>query len=121
MPTTSDEHISASEASATAVHKAQSAALAVEISRQVQLEETIQKTAEVTKASLLAGLKEVFGDGDEKDPNQMKVLVRRIPILCSSVDSMHKSLEKIESNQAWVVRIVLGAVILAVLKLVILG
>lgn len=108
------------EASAEAIHKTKNAQAAVELARQVQLEEAITKTALQTKAALLEGLKEVFGDGDEKDPDQMRILVRRIPILCTTVETMHLNLEKIQSNMTWIVRLIIGAVVLALLKLVLL-
>ncbi len=42
----------------------------------------------VTKA-----IENVFGNSDTKDPEQMRVLVRRIPILCSQIESMSKQIE----------------------------
>jgi len=91
-----------------AVHKARNAAQALELSREAQLIEI--------KKGLFEGLRQVFGEGD--NPAQMTVLVRRIPILCTNIDAMHKSIEKIETNMTWGVRIVLGAVLLGVLKVV---
>jgi len=37
----------------------------------------------------------------------MKILVRRIPILCTNIEAMHESIEKIENNLSWAVKIVL--------------
>lgn len=110
----------AREASDQAVHKAKSAAAAVELAREAQQAELVEKTAQKTKEALLEGLKEVFGDGDYPESSQMKILVARVPILCTSIEAMHKSIESIESNQAWVVKIIVGAVVLAVLKLVLI-
>lgn len=114
------EHPTSEQASEMAVHKAKSAAMAIELSRQVQLEETIQKTALQTKAALLEGLKEVFGDGDNKDPDQMKILVRRIPILCTSVEAMHQNIKEIKDNQTWIVRLIIGAFVISLLKLILI-
>ena len=66
------------------------------------------------KLALSESLKDVFGGSD--DPAQMKVLVRRIPILCTNIEAMHQAIEDIQSNLRWAVRIVLGAVILGALK-----
>lgn len=101
-----------------AAHKAKSAQMAVEMSREIHMEEAIRKTALETKAALLEGLKEVFGDGDEKDPEQMRILVRRIPILCTNVEAMHSDISELKDTNKWTARIVIGAVILAVLKLI---
>lgn len=109
----------AQTASEVAAHKAKSAQLAVELAREAQQRELVEQTAAKTKEALLDGLKEVFGEGD-KDPNQMTVLIRRVPILCTNIEAMHKAIDKINENQTWVVRIVVGAVIAGVLKLVFL-
>lgn len=71
------ETITSEEASADAVHKAKSAAQAVEMAREAQLSELVEQTAQKTKQALLEGLKEVFGDGDEKNPAQMKIQIGR--------------------------------------------
>ncbi len=71
---------------------------------------------ENTKEALLEALKEVFGDSD--DPAKMTVLIRRVPILCTNIEAMHRSIEEMKDNQKWVVRIIIGAVVAALLKLV---
>lgn len=106
------------EASAEAVHTAKNAQQAIEFAREAQLRQAVEETARRTKESLLEGLKEVFGEGDNKDPEQMKILVRRIPVLCTNVNQMHDDISDIKDNIKWAVRIVLGAVILAVLKVI---
>lgn len=108
------------QASEIAAHKAKSAQAAVELAREVQLAEAIAKTAAETKQALLEGLQEVFGEGDEKDPSRMVVLVRRIPILCTNITQMQTDIASINDNQKWAVRIIIGAVILALLKLVLI-
>lgn len=107
----------AHEASAYAAHKARSAQLAVELAREVQLEEAIKKTATETKAALLEGLKEVFDFSDANDSGEMKILVRRIPLICQDVKQIHTDIASINDNLKWGVRIILGAIILAMLKL----
>lgn len=83
----------------------------------------VSDTAELTdkrvEVALTAALKKVFGESDKsKDPEQMVVLVRRIPILCTNVENMHSMIGEIKDNIQWGTRIVIGAVILAVLTLV---
>lgn len=113
-----DIHEKSQEASAEAVHKAKGAAQAVETAREMQLAELAEKTAQATKKSLIEGLKEVFGDSDTQDPQQMKVLVRRIPILCVSVMQMHEDIKAMKDNQTWAVRIIIGLFIAALAKIV---
>jgi hypothetical protein len=116
-----DPNLTSDEASEHAAHKAKSAQMAVEIAREVQLAEAIKKTAEQTKEALIEGLKEVFGEGDEKrDPDQMTILVRRIPLICQDIKQIHSDVADIKDGNKWIVRIVVGAVIVAILKLVIL-
>ena len=68
------------------------------------------------KEAVTDALKEVFTEGDTKDP-EMKILIRRIPILCTNVEAMHKSIADIQNNLTWVVRTVIGGVIIAILTL----
>ena len=65
------------------------------------------------KEIVTEALREVFGEGDNKDPEQMKVLVRRIPILCTNVEAMHNSIDKMEANIQWITRLIIGTVVLA--------
>lgn len=113
------------EASELAAHKAKSAQMAVEIAREVQNEELVMKTAQKTKEALLEGLKEVFGGDENKETGEMRVLVKRIPILCTNIENMHEQLKEMKEaiketgdNIKWGVRVVLGAVLLAVLKVI---
>lgn len=109
-------HPEAEKASIEAVEKTKEAQEAVEHARREQIKaQNIEQTNMMIEA-----LKAVFGnEGDEKDPEQMTVLVRRIPILCTNISEMHKSIDGIHDNIRWAVRIVLGAVILGVLALLI--
>lgn len=108
----------AHEASENAAHKAKSAQLAVELAREAQLDEAIKKTAIETKAALLEGLKEVFDFSDSNDSGDMKILVRRIPLICQDVKQIHTDIASINDNLKWATRIVLGAVIVGLLKLI---
>lgn len=61
----------------------------------------IQQKNEI-KGALIDSLKEVFGDSDSKNPEQMTILVRRIPILCTQIDAMRKQLDTLhENNGKW--------------------
>ncbi len=110
----------AHEASAEAAHKAKSAQAAVELARELQQAEMIEKTAQKTKEALLEGLREVFTNDATKSPSQMSVLIQRVPIICTSIMQMHDDIKDLKDSQRWAVRIVVGAVLAAVLKLVLL-
>jgi hypothetical protein len=116
----SDEQINAEAASQEAVHKTKNAQQAIEAAREAQIKQAIAEASLRTKADLLEALKEVFGGSDTEDPNQMRILVRRIPILCTNVLQMHADISDIKDNFKWGTRIVIGAVILGVLKLIFL-
>lgn len=90
--------IDAEAASAEAVHKARGAAQALEVARQAQLYDAVERTAVRTKESLLEALKEVFGDDEAKDPAQMKVLVQRVPLLCKNVEQTHEDISEIKES-----------------------
>lgn len=115
-----EPEITALEASAEAVHKTKNAAQAIEIAREAQLAKAVEDTAQRTKEALLEGLKEVFGGGDSKNPQEMKVLVQRIPVLCTQIMQIHDDLSDMKDNQKWAVRIIVGLFIAALAKLVFL-
>lgn len=106
------------EVSHEAVHKAREAAQAIEVAREAQLADVVEKTAMRTKAALLEGLKEVFANDNDKTPSEMSVLIQRVPILCTNVIQMHDDIANIKSNLTWIVRLVVGAVVVALLKLI---
>lgn len=87
----------AEAASVEAIHKQKNAAQAVEMARQAQMADTVERTAIRTKETLMEGLREVFGD-DSKDPQQMKVLVQRVPILCVNVQQTHDDIAEIKES-----------------------
>lgn len=113
------EKTPAQEASATAVTAAKVAAKAVEVSREAQLAEAVEKTAVQTKRALLEGLKEIFAGPDESDPEHMSIIYSKIPLLCLQVKAMQNDISGINSNIKWAVRLILGALILAGIKLLI--
>lgn len=89
--------ITPEEASREAVHKAKSAQQAIEFAREAQMAQMVTETAQKTKDALLEGLKQVFGDTSDSDsPNQMKILVRRIPILCTHFEKVQQDIGDIK-------------------------
>jgi len=114
------DQLTPSEAS----NDAKDAKMADELSREVHLAEAISKSAAETKIALIESLREVFGEGDEKrDPDQMKILIRRIPLICNDIKAINVGLADIKTdvtsindNLKWAVRLILGAVILALLS-----
>lgn len=44
--------------------------------------------------------------------------VSRIPLICQDIRNIHTSLNKIEDNMTWIVRLIIGSVVLAILALV---
>jgi hypothetical protein len=107
----------AEEAAAVAVHKAKSLQQAVETARELQTAEVIAETAKRVEASLLKGLREVFGDGDPKEPGQMKILVQRVPILCVAVKQTQDDIAEIKKNMDWAVKLIIGAVVVGLIAL----
>lgn len=112
-PDTLAESPTALEASAEAVHKAKGAAQAVETARELQIAEAVAKTKEETKMAIFEGLKEIFHPADDADPEHMKVIYGKIPILCIRMDAMDKNIATINENIKWGVRIVISAVLVA--------
>lgn len=108
------EELTSTQASAEAVHKTKNAQQAIEHARELQMQRAVEEVAQRTKKDLIAGLREVFGDSDNKDPEQMKVLVRRIPILCVTMLQMHEDIKALKDNQTWAVRIIVGLFIAAI-------
>ena len=119
-----DEHSQAKSASEEAIHKAKNAQQAVEAAREAQNLELVEEAARRTKEALLEGLKEVFSNDNDTWPGKMTVILQRVPILCSTVLVMHeqienmdKKLEATNENIKWAVRIIIGAVILGLMKI----
>lgn len=112
------------EASHQAVQKARDAAQALEIARETQIHKAAELAAEKasrrTTDDLIFSLKEVFGDSDSSSSGEMKILVRRIPILCVNIEQMHNDIRALKDSQTWAVRIVVGLFIAAVAKMIFL-
>ncbi len=107
-------------ASRQAIHKAKNAQQAVETAREIQLREAVAQTAVETKKAVLEGLQQIFQGPDEDNPEHMRIIYQKIPVLCIRVDAIDKNIENINDNIKWIVRIVLGAVVMAILGLILL-
>lgn len=107
-----DTHATTKEASREAVHATKNAQVAVEAARMAQVEEIGERTTE----ALTKALRDVFGEGVASG---RFIDVTRIPLICQSIISLHGDISEIKDNIKWAVRIVLGAVILAIVYTVI--
>lgn len=103
------------EASKLAVDKATEAAQAVEISRAKQMSSFIEEADDRTVKNLSKALEDVFG---ENTNTGRFIDVKRIPLICAQITQIHTDISGIQDNLRWAVKIILGAVILALLKLV---
>lgn len=101
--------ITADEASDEAAHKAKSAAFAVEVSRELHQKELVAQT----KDAMIDALREIFGDGDKAASGEMNILIRRIPFICDDIVQMHKGIDRISSDLAWMKWIGSGFVVAA--------
>ena len=73
------------------------------------------KTQQETTQSLIEALRQVFGEHEE---SKRFIDITKIPLICQSIVSMDKRIEKIDDNLKWIVRLIIGSVILAVLGLI---
>ncbi len=112
------DQLTADQASQEAIHKTKNAQAAIEAAREAQIHAAIDKASERTKADLLDALKEVFGGSDTEDPNQMRILVRRIPILCTNIEAMHADIAAINDNFKWGTRLFIAAIVGGAIKLI---
>ncbi len=103
-----------------AVHKVKNAQQAVETAREIQLKEAVAQTAVETRKAVLEGLQQIFKGPDEANPEHMSIIYQKIPVLCVRVDAIDKNIADINDNMKWIVRLVLGAVVLAGLGLVLI-
>lgn len=99
------------EASQEAVKTATVHADAVETARQAQIDAAVSKTAQETKSAILESLKEIFTDADPENPEHMKIIYSKIPILCVRVDAIDRNIVTINENIKWAARAAIGAVI----------
>lgn len=105
-----DPEMTSQQASEQAIDNAKSAQAAIELAREVQITEAVEKTAKRTKDDVLEVFREVFGSDGTKDP-QMRVLVQRIPILCTQILQMHSDIGDIKDNQKWALRTGIGVLV----------
>lgn len=69
------------------------------------------------EAAVINALHKVLAyPADKKDEGTL--LVQRIPLICADIRSMKDDMKEMRDNMTWAVRIVLGAVMLALLKLI---
>jgi len=100
-----DEAILAQSKSAEAVNAAANAAEAVERAREAQMASAFAKA-----------LQEVFSIEDGGGRKRF-IDVSRVPLICQSIVGIDKRMSAIEDSLKWVTRVVIGAVILALLAL----
>ena len=91
-----------------------------DIARSVEHDQIAEKAAAKAKEGVMEALQEVFGYSDKAaDSPEMTVLIRRIPLICQDVRDMKEDISEIKGNTQWVVRLILGAVLVALLSMVI--
>lgn len=96
-------------------HKARDLIRKAEKVADVLIKSNASSDERITK-SLSDALRDVFG---EKTASGRFIDVTRIPLICQSILVTQKRLDSIEGNLSWAVKIVVGAVILALIGLVI--
>ncbi len=78
---------------------------------------TQNSDAKITK-SLSDALRDVFGEAENSG---RFIDTSRIPLICQDIKGMHSSIESIEENISWIVKLIVGTVVLALLGLVIVS
>lgn len=68
------------------------------------------------KQEMLAVLNEYFDAGVEK---KKFIDTSRIPLICQDIKVIHQSIEKIDANVTWIVRLIIGAVLLGLVGMLI--
>lgn len=100
--------------------RSKNASSIADIARSVEHDQIAEKAAEKAKAAVMEAIQEVFGYSDKSaDSPEMTVLIRRIPLICQDVKQIHADIADIKGNTKWVVRLIIGAVVIGVLGLVI--
>lgn len=97
----------AHEASADAVHQAKNAQQAVEVAREAQM-----------VSAVAVAVKQAFNIDDEEGRQKRFVDVSRVPLICQAIVGIDQRLKAIEANLTWGIRLVVGAVILALIYVV---
>ena len=105
LPITQED---ASQASAEAVHKAKNAQQAIETAREAHNAVLIEETAKRTEESVFKALETIFGMGSQKSPEEMRLILQRVPILCTTVLQIQLDIGDIKDNQKWATRAFIG-------------
>lgn len=100
------------DASKDAVESSKVAAEKIETARLAQVDLNQDKIKEM----MIEVLHDVF---DEKVSSGRFIDVSRIPLICQSIMGLNKRVESIDDSITWVVRIVIGAVVLGLIALLI--
>lgn len=103
------------DASKEAIVKAKEAAEAIEISRSTQMQDMLDRSDERITGLLSKVLKNVFG---EYENSGRFIDAAKIPLICQQINQLHDNVASIQDNIKWAARIIIGAVILALLALV---
>ena len=120
-----------------AVHAAKNAAQAVEIARQVQVENAAEGAAVIAAEAAAARVAEKIVDEqrlrnivneavmkgfsfEDKDERRRFIDVTKEKLICQSIVNISGRLDSIEGNLTWGVRIIIGAVLVALLSLVLI-
>lgn len=119
-----DEPIILNETARDAVHAQRDAAQAVEIARTKQIQDVADKVTEfIPDEEQMARIvrtqvEHVLAQGTE---HEKSLILARVPFICQDIKNIDGRLMAIEGNLTWGIRIVLGAVIMAVLGVVLIN
>lgn len=80
-------------------------------------EPEIKLTPEEFESALVNAIRKAFS-AEDTDEQQRFINVSQIPLIRQAIVTIEKRLASIEDNQKWVARLVLGAVILALLEVI---
>lgn len=75
---------------------------------------------QINKPTDVEYLAQVLREVLEKGKNQGRYIdIGRIPFICAQIETIHERIEKIDDSISWVAKLIIGAVILAVIALII--
>lgn len=63
-------------------------------------------------------LEDYFNQGVDK---KKFINTDRIPLICQDISNIHSDIRDIKDNQTWLVRLIIGAIVLALLGLVLVN
>lgn len=109
------KQVTSEAASAESINAAANAQEAAEKARAAQIREIMAESDERMARIMTAALKETFG----ADDTGKYAAVVRIPLICKDITSMKDDISTINDNIKWVVRLVLGSLILALIALLV--